>query len=112
MDQRRNRIEHEVEQTLAAFHRTEPLKASPWFAARVRARLTGSSSPQASLGWFGLLRLGPALLGLIVLLNVATAVVAFQKSGHDAAVRQTYVQSFAWEYAYTTTDMLFELTEP
>lgn len=112
MTQRDHRIEHEIERTLTAFDSSTRLKASPWFAHRVRTRVAAAQDSQAPLRWFALPRLRPALLALIVLLNLVTAVVAIQRSEHDAATRVTYIESFASEYAYTTNDMLFDLDEP
>lgn len=112
MNQRKNKIELEVDQTLAVFGQTEGLKAGPWFAERVRARLTGRSEARGSAGWYGLLGLRPALVALMIALNVVTAVAALQRSETNASVRESYVESFASEYAYSSTDMLFELNEP
>jgi hypothetical protein len=112
MNQRNHRIEQEIEQTLATFDACTRLRASPWFAHRVKARLTALRDDRAPAGMVAFARLRPALIALIVLLNLATAVVAVQRSQRDASARQIYIQSFASEYAFTTTEMLFDLDEP
>lgn len=112
MNPRNHRIEAEIEKTLAAFDPSKRLKASPWFAHRVKTRLTAVQNPPASMEWFAFRRLRPALLALIVLLNLVTAVVAIQRSEYDATTRETYIESFASEYAYSTPDLLFNLDEP
>ncbi len=112
MNPRNHRIEEEIERTLTAFDPSTRLKASPWFAHRVKTRLTDVQDTQAPMGWFAFRRLRPALLALIVLLNLVTAVVAIQRSEYDATTRETYVESFASEYAYSTPDVLSSLDEP
>ena len=111
MSGRKEKIEYEVEQTLAAFTQGERLTASPWFAARVRNRLNALGEAPAPMGRFVFGTLRPALLALIVTLNLVTAVVAVQRSEQSAETRREYVSSFASEYAYTTPDTLF-LDEP
>ena len=112
MSSRNERIDQEVQKTLNAFSQVKRLTASPWFAERVRARLHAQApeSP-AKVGSFLLHMLRPALLSLIVLLNVVTAVVALQRSVQSSEARETYVNVFASEYAYTTNDLLFTLDE-
>lgn len=107
MSSRQEKIEHEVEQTLAAFNQAQRLSASPWFATRVQNRLQAIPEARPGMGLFAIRGLRPALLALIVMLNLVTAVVAVQRSEQYQETRQEYVASFASEYAFTTTDTLF-----
>ncbi|MFC1764570.1 hypothetical protein ACFL6U_21195 [Planctomycetota bacterium] len=113
MENRQQKIEHEVNQTLNAFDQAPHLQAGPWFARRVRKRLDSDEAAIPlnvgdawHLGW-----LRPALLVLIVTLNLVTAVVAFQRSDDVSEARETYVNSLASDYAYKISDTYFTLED-
>ena len=113
MTDRKQRIEQEVERTLDALGQAPRLTASPWFATRVQNRLNTDTAPAArptaGFGLWGLLR--PALLTVIIALNVFSALFAIQRSDRATEARDYYVSGFASEYAYTNTDAFFALDD-
>lgn len=112
MSSRKEKIELEVQKTLDSFSQADRLTPGPWFASKIQSRLDATDPAPSRLGEslvFRLLR--PALLTLIVLLNLVTAVAAFRRSEQNSETREAYVSVFASEYAYTTDDMLYTLDE-
>jgi hypothetical protein len=99
MMDRKNKIEQEVEKTIQAFENAERLPKNPFFYTRLRARIDGQERrkrafPESILkGW-----LRPVFLGVIVAVNVVTAVYILDKSGAETT-REDSIQIFAEAYA-------------
>jgi hypothetical protein len=97
---RRNRIECEVEKTLAVGDRQEPFAARPDFHARLQARIRNRQGVGRP-GLAALFRrsvLVPAALALLLALNIATAVFLLGRPAADSAGRRKSLAVLAEEY--------------
>jgi hypothetical protein len=96
----KNRIGHEVEETLLCFGRDQAPAARRDFDARLRSRIRDAES-RRPLPFAPLLRrevLVPAVLAALIALNVVSAVVAPRRAASDAAVRQQAISALALEF--------------
>jgi hypothetical protein len=97
---RRNRIESEVEKTLAVGDRQEPFAARPDFQARLQARIRNGKGGRRP-GLAVLFRRSvfvPAALALLLALNILTAVLILGKPATDSAGRGQSLAVLAEEY--------------
>ena len=107
---RKQKIEQEVEKTLQCFDQIDKIEPSPWFSTRLQARIRSleDRTERPVLPLFTLKVLKPALLALIVFLNLVTMFVVFQRE--SASTRKSeLISSFASEYAYTSTNEILSL---
>jgi hypothetical protein len=113
MKHRKQHIEQEVEKTLTCLDQAERLEPSPWFAARLQARIDALESEPGRTGlsiWTRLF-MKPALLALMVVLNLATLFMAMQPNGNGQETRMQNVASLASDYGITYTDAFFGISE-
>jgi hypothetical protein len=82
------KIEQEVQKTLAQFERAERLRPGPFFHTRIEARLREMDEAGSWIPVFGILK--SALLVLLVACNVATAAVLL-RSGDSGETDRTDV---------------------
>jgi len=97
---RKNRIESEVEKTLAVGDRQEPFSARPDFHARLQARIrNGQGGGRPGLAaFFRRSVLVPAALAFLLALNIATAVFILGKPAAGSAGRRKSLTVLAEEY--------------
>ena len=98
----KEQIEQEVMKTLQCFEQRESIECNPFFATRVLARIRSLEEEQRARSLrkvFSLGYLRPALLALIVVLNIASAIIVFRGSQTQTNVREQYLTAFADEYA-------------
>jgi hypothetical protein len=83
--ERKKQIYDEVEKTLRAMDHLPRLEANPFLYTRIQARLASEAATQSNLAFIRT-KFKPAILALLVLLNVLTAVHFFKADDpkHDA----------------------------
>lgn len=112
MKRQNNTIHQQVEKTLALLDDTERVTAGPWFHARLRTKIDGlTRQTDRRVAWtgFGLLR--PALLAVVVAVNLATVFMTFRQTEQSSAGRrdrQEALSAFAVEYQFTGNTGLLE----
>ena len=95
-------IEQEVMKTLECFEQRTPIECNPFFSTRVMARIRSLEETQHARSLrrvFSLGYLRPALLALIVVLNIASAIIVFRGTQTQTNGREQYLTAFADEYA-------------
>jgi hypothetical protein len=98
---KQEQIAQEVMKTLQCFEHRESIECSPFFSTRVLARirrLEEEKRVRSLRKVFSLSYLRPALLILIVVLNIVSAIMIFQGSRDHIDVRGQYLTAFANEY--------------
>ena len=98
MNDQKEHIQKQIDETMALLGQQAPIKASPWFRHRThnRLRMLGEASdPRGS--WGGLL-LRPGILTLVIILNLTTFFVAMNPSMETQDARETYLTTMASEY--------------
>ena len=97
---RQRRIASEVEETLRAFERDAAPVPRADFYAKVQARLRRSDATSRARGPLPFLRkaLLPAALGLMIALNILTAVAVSRRSASGSPGRQQAMLALAQEY--------------
>lgn len=96
---KKKKIEQEVQKTLEGFDQAERLKSNPFFYTRLRARIEQSDAKQMQpKGWeFAWRVLKPALLFLIIALNIFTATQFLKNQNNEPSSREQLLNSFAQE---------------
>ncbi|GAB4376949.1 MAG: hypothetical protein Kow0042_23910 [Calditrichia bacterium] len=96
MMNKQEKIEQEINKTLAQFEKAEKLEPDPYFYTRLKARL--AEKERRRVGIPAILK--PVLLTILLLLNVSTAVWYLESSatsfGQDA--RQELVQLLSTDF--------------
>ena len=98
----KEQIEQEVMKTLQCFEQRESIECNPFFSTRVLARIRSLEEEQRMRSLrkvFSLGYLRPALLALIVVLNITSAIIVFRGTQTQTNVREQYLTAFADEYA-------------
>ncbi|MBD3305063.1 hypothetical protein GF339_01800 [candidate division KSB3 bacterium] len=99
---RRKEIEQEVMKTLESLDDVEDIEVSPYFAARVQAKIREADRQQArSLKqWFRTPRLRLAGVIVLLVLNLVSFITLFPTSQTQPQLeeRQAYLSAFAEEY--------------
>lgn len=110
MTDREAKIQQNVEKTLEAFTQTKRITPDPWFCQRVMGKIQSCPASTPSL-WalFSLQWLKPALLIVMVILNLTLVVKAYQQSSQEA--HANYVASFVSDYGYANMDDMFTVNE-
>ncbi|PWB74038.1 hypothetical protein C3F09_04520 [candidate division GN15 bacterium] len=87
-DRRRAQVDDEVSKTLASFESLEEIDVGPYFFSRLQANLSSTvDTPEPLvLRFLHAGRLFPALLVVMVVLNVVTAVVILRNGRSNSAV--------------------------
>ena len=105
-------IAQQVEKTLALLDETDRVTAGPWFHTRLRTKID-ALTPQTSHKplWAGFGRLRPALLLLVIVLNLATVFMALRQTGQTSVWnedRQNELSALATEYQYYSDSGLLD----
>ncbi len=87
---RKEKIEQEVQKTLQSFKHAERLKSNPFFYTRLKNRIENLHSKKQKIrGWeFAGRVLKPALLLLIIALNIFSATLFFKYKTQDYINRE------------------------
>lgn len=99
---RKQKIEQEIEKTLEQFEQAERLPGNPYFYTRVQARLDESEPAKRKTLIPAVLK--PVFLGLLVSLNVLTAVYFLSGNSTQTADRSDLLSEFAREYGLEEND--------
>ena len=105
---KKERIEEEVEKTLQCFEDFEKLEPNPFFLTRLKAKIRSFEAEQERTIqpgrrlWF----LHPAVLSLLVVLNLFSAILVFRGSDThmETDSRSQYIAAFAEEYSLNQED--------
>ena len=89
-------IEQQIHETLAEFDSPVRIKADPYFTTRMLARIREEADPAFQFRW------RHALLGIMVAVNIITAVFVLQRRSHTESNREAYVDAFATEYTLSS----------
>ncbi len=100
---KRKRVQEEVEKTMSLLDRVENLEAGPYFYTRVEARLRQIEREEKTKqpGIFGVRVLKPALLVLLLIVNLFSAVFFLVESGDTGQAEKkyrSYVSQLVGEY--------------
>ena len=105
MTTKKDRIDREVARTLDLLDHTERIEAGPWLLGRVRQRIRTAQTSTGGPG-FSVELLRPALLALVVLLNLTTVLMTFY---HErSSERRASVETLISEYQFTGPDGLLD----
>jgi hypothetical protein len=98
---REKRIEEEVEKTLRCLDEMDQIESSPYFLARLQARIREMEEEKPSFftRLFGGRGLRPALLGLMVVLNLVSTVLIWQRTHGRSTDRSQYLSALVDEYS-------------
>jgi hypothetical protein len=108
----KEQIEQEVMKTLQCFEQRIPLESNPFFSTRVLARVRNLEEEKKARSLrkvFSLGSLRPALLTLIIVLNVVSAIIILRGNQNQTTVRDQYFTAFADEYAFNQNEYDFSL---
>jgi len=98
---KKEKIEQAVQKTLDSFDQAERLKSNPFFYTRLKARIEELDAQRMQpKGWEiarGVVK--PALLLLIIALNIFTATLFFKNRNNESSSREQLLNSFAQELA-------------
>jgi len=96
---KKEKIEQEVQKTLEGFDQAERLKSNPFFYTRLKARIDDLHPQKQKIrGWelaWGILK--PALLFLIIALNIFTATLFLKNRNNEYSSREQLLNAFAQE---------------
>lgn len=96
---RKQKIEQEVQKTLESFDQAERLKTNPFFYTRLKVRIDNVSTQKKKIrGWeivWGFVK--PALLLLIVALNIFTVTLFMKNRNNESSSREQLLDAFAQE---------------
>lgn len=113
---KKERINKQVDQTLELMDRLETLEAGPYFYTRLQARLREAERETGNrlIAIFNVRRLQPALLLLLLVINIVSAVF-FLAAPKTAAPGQedysTYAAAFLEDYTLDTNSYDTDVTE-
>ncbi len=111
MNDRQQHIQTQVEETMALLEEPTPIEAGPWFRSHLHNRLKKLNDPTASYWSWGSILLRPAILVLIVALNLTTVFAALSPSSETPDARETYLNTMASEYQLSVSSEFFETYE-
>lgn len=99
-----NRIEQEVNKTLECLPDIPDIEVSPLFADKISSRLAHLRTPgragYRSRGFY------PAVIALLIVLNVAAVVTGLGRRGGDANQSATQYSALAEEYGIDTNSAM------
>ena len=111
MSDRQQQIKRHVDDTMALLERQAPIKAGPWFKSHVKNKLQRLNEPaQSKWSWGGVV-LRPAILLVVVALNLTTVFAALTPSTETEDTRETYLNTLASEYQLSVSAELLETYE-
>lgn len=104
---KKERIETEVEKTLACFDKAERLETSPHFSIRLLARIRDLDSRTKTLArpvfFYRLLR--PALLVLMIAINIIFTFLMFNSGKTQTEAREDAISAIASYYDFQKSDL-------
>jgi hypothetical protein len=102
--EREKRILEEVEKTLNSIDNISKLETNPFLFTRIKARIVDNSVEQIREGKTGFV-LKPAVLILLLVINIVTAVFFFSNStGQVTSANTNLVESLTEDYQYSQTE--------
>jgi hypothetical protein len=108
MNDRQQRIQAQMDKTMALLEQPTAIKAGPWFRSHVHNKLRKLNDPTASQWSWGAILLRPTILVLIVALNLTAVFAALSPSSETPDARETYLTTMASEYQLSVSSELFE----
>lgn len=94
------RIEREVEETIACFKKADRIEAGPWFHARLMGRIQASKRQERTLPWVpGLDLLRPVLTVAIVIVNAFAVALVLKGGVPEGGSRETRLAALAERYS-------------
>lgn len=111
MTNRKQQIQKHVDDAMALLEQQAPIKAGPWFQSHVRNKLQRLHEPTRSIGSWGTVLLRPAILLVVVALNLTTVFAALTPSTETEDARETYLNTLASEYQLSVSSELLEAYE-
>jgi len=108
------RIEEEVIKTLQYLERNETIDPGPFFYTRLQARINDLHKPKASLfDWlFGVQWVRPALIALLILVNVFSVFKVIQWVSAKMDSRNENLTAFAQSYSLTPDSVTVYIQYP
>jgi hypothetical protein len=105
---KKTRIAEEVEKTLQCFEDFEKIEPNPFFLTRLKARIRSfeGEKERVSHSEWSIRGLRPALLCLLVVINIFSAILVFQgkDSQTETDTRSQSIAAFAEEYSLNQQD--------
>ena len=111
MNNRQQQIKRHVDDTMALLERQAQIKAGPWFQSHVQHKLQRLNEPAQSKWSWGAVVLRPAILVVVVALNLTTVFAALTPSTDTEDARETYLNTLASEYQLSVSSELLETYE-
>ncbi len=106
------KIEEEIEKTLRSVDNTEKIECSPFFYTKLMGRIESKEKSQEQSEFKFNIRdyLRPALLILIITLNILTGIFIYENSAGQKSERIEYIESLSKEFSiqqsnYTLTNL-------
>lgn len=89
---KQKRVQEEVEKTMSLLDRMENLEAGPYFYTRIEARLRSKEREEKTklLGFLGARVLKPALLLLLLMINLISVFFFLKESGDTGLAEKKY----------------------
>ncbi|MCP4569256.1 MAG: hypothetical protein GY841_16905 [FCB group bacterium] len=111
INNRKKKIEDEVQKTLRNLDHLEDIHADASFFAAVQERINSTEADQAPWLYRMLVgyRLAPAILAVFIVLNVVTAFFVVSGQDDSAYERQTSIEAVASDYLISGLSTLSEL---
>jgi len=98
-------INQEVEKTLDCFKQLGKLPASPYFYTRLQAKMNSPQKEEENHGTIFSYRLWrPAFIGIIIVLNLTTAVLVYLSNGQGKDLTDDTLTVLATEYNLNQDD--------
>lgn len=112
MKNRPSQIQRQVERTLGCFETAERLDPDPWFASRVRSKISGREPRHLGLRWprFATWPLGSALLALVLVANLVSMAALSQQLNTQSGSPSDDFMSLASEYGYASGETNYYLS--
>jgi hypothetical protein len=106
MTDRKDRIKREIERTLGCLEEIDTIDPSPFFYSRLAANLESHVSIENTFSarFFRLSALKPALIGGLIIINIATATLISQGTSTETISREESLTTLAEEYQLVQTD--------
>lgn len=113
---KQKRAREEVEKTMSLLDRMENLEAGPYFYTRIEARLRSKEREEKTKLWGfpGARVLKPALLLLLLMINLISVFFFLKGSGHTGSAEEkyrTHVSQLVQEYWPTQDTYDISITE-
>ena len=111
MNNQKKQIKKHVDDAMALLEQQTPIKAGPWFQSHVQNKLKRLHEPGASKWSWQAVLLRPAILLVVVALNLTTVFAALTPSTETEDARETYLNTLASEYQLSVSSEILEAYE-